>query len=35
MVGAERFSTYTGYLETYEYAGNFNDSRKTIKINVT
>lgn len=28
MVGAERFSSYTGYLETYQFAGNFEDNRK-------
>lgn len=35
MVGAERFSLYTGYLETYKYAGNFKDERKIIQFKLS
>jgi poly(ADP-ribose) glycohydrolase len=35
MVGAERYSQYTGYLETYEYAGNFQDERKAIELKIS
>lgn len=32
MVGAERYSLYTGYLESYEFKCDFEDKRPIIKL---
>jgi hypothetical protein len=34
MVGAERYSLYSGYLESYQFKEDFKDNRKGIKLEV-